>query len=69
MDDIYIELIIKEDEYDKKYNKLEQYISFQNDDKNQKIIFINNKNEKIKTKIKKLKMVDCPLFAITKRYF
>ena len=53
LEDIYIELIIKEDEYDKKYNKLEQYISFQNDDKNQKIIFIKNKDGKnIKTNIK-----------------
>ena len=28
-------------------------------------IFINNNNEKKETNLKKLKLIDCPLFAIT----
>ena len=32
-------------------------------------IFINNNNEKKETNLKKLKLIDCPLFAITDNIF
>ena len=75
LEDIYIELLIKEDEDDQKYNELEHYISFEKNDENngnKEILFINIKDGKkkyIKTNIKKLKLIDCPLFAIKKDTF
>ena len=60
LDDISIELLIKENENDKTFNHLQSFISLENGDI---LIFINEKKKK--TKIKKLKMIDCPLFAIT----
>ena len=61
LDDFFIELIIKKDK-DEKYNDLDQYFYYENGQ-----IIINNYNEK--TELKKLKLIDCPLFAITKDTF
>ena len=57
LDDIFIELLIKEKEDDD--NELKQYFSY----KDGKIII--KKDEKIfYSSIKKLKLIDCPLFAL-----
>ena len=64
LEDIFIELLIKKDENDEEYNDLEQYITFENG----KFYFYKN-DEKKETKIKKLKMIDCPLFAISEDTF
>ena len=76
LEDFFIELIIKK-EKDKSYNELNQYF-FYKDGK----IYINNlripkdnnewdgiQPETVATKIKKLKLIDCPLFAIKKETF
>ena len=65
LEDIFIDLIIKED--NDNYNILNKYFF----KKNNKIYIKNlKKDEKeTKTKIKKIKMVDCPLFAITEETF
>ena len=59
LEDIFIELIIKED---KDYNDLEKYITFENG----KFNVINFEKE---LKVKKLKMIDCPLFDISQDIF
>ena len=66
LDDIFIELIIKEDENDEKYNDLEKFLFFEEGK-----FFINmNDYEKPKeTNLKKVTMIDCPLFAIKKNTF
>ena len=64
LEDIFIELLIKKDENDEEYNDLEQYITFENGK-----IYINKNEEKKETKIKKLKMIDCPLFALSEDTF
>ena len=67
LEDIFIELIIKKDVNDKTYNEIEKFISFENgafyilqngDENNEKLVLL-----------KKLKMIDCPLFAITEDTF
>ncbi len=60
LEDIFIELLIKENKEDETFDELQSYFSFENGN----ILFFKNE-EKIKTKIKKLKLIDCPLFAIT----
>ena len=60
LEDIFIELLIKKDEKDEKYNELKQYIGFENGK-----FYIYKEDKEKETKIKKIKMVDCPLFAIT----
>ena len=65
LDDIFIELLIKKNEKDETYNELDQFISFENGS----FYIFKNENREIKTNIKKLKMVDCPLFAITEETF
>ena len=64
LEDIFIELLIKKDEKDEKYNELRQYIEFENG----KFIIIKDDKD-IETKIKKLKMIDCPLFAMSEDSF
>ena len=73
LEDFFIELIIKKDNDDETYNDLDEYFYFEDGH-----IVINNykdKNEeeenkeKKETKLKKLKLIDCPLFAITEGTF
>ena len=70
LEDFFIELIIiKKDNNDETYNDLDEYFYFENG----KIIInnyiVNEENKEIKkkykTNLKKLKLIDCPLFAIT----
>ena len=56
LDDIFIELLIKEKEDD---DELKQYFSYENG----KIILIND-GKKEELKLKNLKLIDCPLFAL-----
>ena len=63
LEDIFIELIIKKDQKDYAYNTLSQYFYYENGE-----IYIKN-GEIFNTKIKNLKMIDCPLFAIKKDSF
>ena len=61
LDDIFIELLVKENENDETFNELEAYISFENGK-----FYIQNKDGKKEIKkLKKLKMTDCPLFAVS----
>ena len=72
LEDFFIELIIKRNDNDETYNDLDEYFYFENGH-----LFINNyrgkiENEETKevkkkeeTKLTKLKLIDCPLFAIT----
>ena len=69
LEDVFIDLIIKKEKEkeDNDYNKLNKYFFCKGDK-----IYIKNfsSNEKEKeTEIKKIKMIDCPLFAITKGTF
>ena len=62
LDDIFIELLIKENENDE--NELKEYFTFE---KGEIIIIIMNEDskvDKVKTVIKNLKLIDCPLFAL-----
>ena len=63
LEDIFIELIVKNDENDETYNELNKYFYFESGE-----IKIKNINEK-NGKIKKLTMIDCPLFIIKKDTF
>ena len=58
LDDIFIELLIKENEKDNDNDNLVQYFSL---DINKRKINIIKKGE---TQIKKLKLIDCPLFSL-----
>ena len=62
LDDIFIELLIKENENDE--NELKEYFTFE--EGKIKIIIMNEdrKVDKVKTEIKNLKLIDCPLFAL-----
>ena len=62
LDDIFIELLIKENENDE--NELKEYFTFE--EGKIKIIIMNedSKVDKVKTEIKNLKLIDCPLFAL-----
>ena len=62
LEDIFIELIVQNNK-DDKHNELNKYFYYEKGE-----IKIRNINEK-KGKIKKLKMIDCPLFAIKKDTF
>ena len=64
LEDIFIELLIKTDEKDEDFNVLDEYIGFENGK-----FYIKSENEKKEIKLKKLKLIDCPLFAITKDTF
>ena len=64
LEDIFIELLIKKDEKDTSFNELEQYITFENGK-----FFITLNNEKKESKLKGLKMIDCPLFALSEDTF
>ena len=59
LDDIYIELLIKQNEEDEESDNLNQYFSLGNET----ILIINEKGEKEETNIEKLKLIDCPLFV------
>ena len=61
LDDIFIELILKEKEDDDKYNELTQYFSY----KDGKIIIKNDDTkEEFSGNIKSLKLIDSPLFSL-----
>lgn len=60
LDDIFIELIIKKDQYDNEYNYLDCYFEHSNG-----VITLNNQY----TYIQSLKLRDCPLFAISSNMF
>ena len=60
LEDIFIELILKNDENDKEYNDLNCYFTY-----NEGIITLNNQY----TYIRSLTLRDCPLFVITKNMF
>ena len=60
LEDIFIELLIKKDENDDTFNILDEYIGFENGK-----FYIKIENEKKEIKLKTLKLIDCPLFAIT----
>ena len=60
LEDIFIELLIKKDENDETFNVLDEYIGFENGK-----FYIKFGKEKEEIKLKKLKLIDCPLFAIT----
>ena len=63
LEDFFIELIIKNGKEDEEYNILSQYFYYK-----EGTIFI--KQEDIsETKIKKLRMIDCPLFALKEDTF
>ena len=64
LEDIFVELIIKKDKNDETFNELDQFISFENGK-----FYINNKDEQKETKLKKVKMIDCPLFALSDETF
>ncbi len=67
LEDIFIELIIKKDKDDETYSEIEKFISFEN---GAFYIFQNgNENNEKLVLLKKLKMIDCPLFAITENTF
>ena len=61
LDDIFIELLIKTKKDEDDNDTLEQYFSF---DLVEGKINIINKEEKTITKIKNLKLIDCPLFCL-----
>ena len=63
LEDISVELIIKENENDDKYNELNQYFYFSKGK-----ILIKNFKYNITT-LKSLKLIDSPLFAITEDIF
>ena len=63
LEDISIELIIKRGEDDNIYNELNQYFYYSKG----RILIKNMENNNIK--IKKLKLIDCPLFALTDDIF
>jgi hypothetical protein len=60
LEDIFIELLIKKDENDETFNILDEYIGFENGK-----FYIKFGKEKEETQLTKLKLIDCPLFAIT----
>ena len=63
LEDISIELILKRGEDDNSYNELNQYFYYSKG----RILIKNMENNNIK--IKKLKLIDCPLFALTDDIF
>ena len=65
LEDIFIELILKNKNNDENYNVLNKYFFYENGVINIKDVNTVNNN----TNIKKLKMIDCPLFAIKKDTF
>ena len=67
LEDIYIELLIKESENDETFNQLKEFISFENG----KFYIFNEGSKKPfeKKELKKLTLIDCPLFAITEKTF
>ena len=69
LEDVFIDLIIKEEKEKKEddYNILNKYFFYKNNK-----IYIKNlqiDEKETETEIKKIKMVDCPLFAITEGTF
>ena len=72
LEDVFIDLIIKEEKEEKEekeddYNILNKYFFYKNNK-----IYIKNlqiDEKETETEIKKIKMVDCPLFAITEGTF
>jgi len=64
LEDISIELLIKKNENDENFNVLDEYIFFEKG-----LFYLKIDKEKIDTKLRKLKLIDCPLFAITKDTF
>ena len=65
LEDIFIELILKNKNNEENYNVLNKYFFYENGVINIKDVNTVNNN----TNIKKLKMIDCPLFAIKKDTF
>jgi len=68
LEDIFIELLIKKDENDENFNVLNEYIGFENGKFYIKFENLDKKDSNL-DKLKKLKLIDCPLFAITKDTF
>ena len=68
LEDIFIELLIKKDENDENFNVLNEYISFKNGKFYIKSENLDKKDSNLNN-LKKLKLIDCPLFAITKDTF
>ena len=64
LEDIYIELLIKKDEKDDTYSQLSQYITFE---KGTISIKVDEKKKEINS-LKKLTMIDCPLFVIPNNF-
>ena len=64
LDDIFIELLIKEKEDDNDNDELNQYFSLNLKEKKINIIKEGERIIKTDTKIKKLKLIDCPLFCL-----
>ena len=64
LEDIFIELLIKKDENDENFNVLNEYIGFENGKFYIKFENLDKKDSNL-DKLKKLKLIDCPLFAIT----
>ena len=60
LEDIFIELLIKKDENDENFNVLDEYIGFENGK-----FYIKSDGVKKTLELKTLKLIDCPLFAIT----
>ena len=68
LEDIFIELLIKKDENDENFNVLNEYISFKNGKFYIKSENLDKKDSNLNN-LKKLKLIDCPLFAITEDTF
>ena len=64
LEDIFIELILKDNEKDLDYNKLNRYFFYDNG-----VIRVKDEDNVKNTDIKKIKMIDCPLFAIKENTF
>ena len=60
LEDIFIELIIKKNEKDDTYNDLNQYFYYEEGKINIKF----RENKFVETNIKKLELIDCPLFGL-----
>jgi hypothetical protein len=68
LEDIFIELLIKTDEKDEDFNVLDEYIGFENGKFYIKSENLDKKDSNLNN-LKKLKLIDCPLFAITEDTF
>ena len=65
LEDIFIELIMQDNKEDEDFKDLDQYITFENGE----FYMIKNNEPKKLNNLKKLKMIDCPLFSISEETF